>query len=225
MTDTVTKPRRGRPPRNKPQGDNGPTEPTTQIVGPADFPTITVSGTATLPQGALDASAYAPAREPVRQPLRAEDSREAARLRAAEIMGQVQDVAEGPDEFYFDIRLIPDGWTYEWKRHTVQNAPDPAYEVQLTRTGWEPVPATRHPFMMPSGYTGNTIERKGMILMQRPKEITDHFRARDNKNARDQVRFKEQQVSAAPAGQFDRTPATVKTGDYRPVDIPKDAAA
>lgn len=203
---TQTKPRRGRPPRNKPA----------ESVVPEGF---TLVGTPILP------TAPEPEREPIRQPLRDEDPRAAAAARAASIWDQVADVADGVDEFFFDPRDIPDGWTYEWKRDKVMNAEDPAYKVQLQRTGWEPVPAGRHPQMMPAGYKGFTIERKGMILMQRPKVITDHFRERDNRNARGQVLAKEQQLSAAPAGQFERNAPKVKTGDYRPVDIPADTVA
>lgn len=201
---TQTKPRRGRPPRNKPE--------TVEVGIPTTAP-MTETAVETAP------------REPIRQPLRDEDQRAAAAARAASIWDQVADVADGVDEFFFDPRDIPDGWTYEWKRDKVMNAEDPAYKVQLQRTGWEPVPAGRHPQMMPAGYKGFTIERKGMILMQRPKVITDHFRERDNRNARGQVLAKEQQLSAAPAGQFERNAPKVKTGDYRPVDIPADTVA
>jgi Kef-type K+ transport system membrane component KefB len=37
--------------------------------------------------------------------------------------------------------------------------------------GWETVDAKRHPEMMPKGYVGS-IEREGMLLCERPLEIT-----------------------------------------------------
>jgi hypothetical protein len=46
--------------------------------------------------------------------------------------------------------------------------------------------------------------RKGMILMERPEEITQEVRSIDKKRARDQIRVKEQQLNEAPTGQFER---------------------
>lgn len=162
-----------------------------------------------------------PPRPPLRTAMRDEDPRAAAALRAKEIMGHIGDVDAGTDDFFFDERAVPDGWTYEWKRKTVYNQEDPAYQVQLSRTGWTPVPASRHPEMMPAGDHYQTIERKGQILMERPKEITDQFRRLDEKRARDQVRVKEDQLASAPTGQFDRDRPSIKKG-YEPMPIPKD---
>jgi hypothetical protein len=155
---------------------------------------------------------------------KSEDPRTRAAQRAAELRNHLGNLDEGPDEFYFDANLIPDGWSYEWKRQRVLGAEDAAYSVALRRTGWEPVPASRHPEMMPTGATGY-IERKGMILMERPKEITDEMRAIDYRNARNQVRTKEQQLAAAPDGQFGRDHAQVKpkiSKGYEPMAIPSD---
>jgi hypothetical protein len=58
--------------------------------------------------------------------------------------------------------------------------------------------------MMPRDHQGMTIERDGMILMERPKEITDEAKARELRAARIQVRDKEVQLGAAPSGQFER---------------------
>ena len=108
------------------------------------------------------------------------------------------------DDFFVDPSSIPDGWTYEWKRLTVLGMEDPSYQVSLRRTGWTPVPAHRHPEMMPAGHKDDAILRKGMILMERPEEITQEVRAIDKKRARDQIRVKEQQLNEAPTGQFER---------------------
>lgn len=109
------------------------------------------------------------------------------------------------DKYYIPEGLIPDGWTYEWKRKLVLGAEDPSYEVALARRGWQPVPANRHPEMMPAGYRGVEIIRDGLILMERPSVITDDVRAADLRRARMQVKFKEEQLTAAPPGQFERT--------------------
>lgn len=140
----------------------------------------------------------------MRPPLREDNPRSAAAKRAAEILGHLGDMDEGVDEFYVSPDQVPDGWTYEWKRRTVYGQEDPAYQVALARTGWETVPARRHPEMMPAGWKGDTIERKGMVLMQRPKEITERIEELDRRKARNQVKAKEQQLAAAPPGTMER---------------------
>ena len=166
-----------------------------------------------------------PTRPALRTAMREDDPRAAAARRAKEIMGHIGDVDAGTDDFYFDMNTVPDGWTYEWKRRTVHNQEDPAYQVQLNRTGWTPVPTSRHPSMMPIGAHYQTIERKGMVLMERPQEITDQFRRLDEKRAKDQVRVKEDQLSSAPQGQFDRNHPqarpNIKKG-FEPMPVPKD---
>jgi hypothetical protein len=168
----------------------------------------------------------APARPEMRPALRGEDPRERARQRAAAIREHNGgDLDEGTDEFYVPAHYVPDGWSYEWKRMTVMGQEDPAYQVQLAQKGWEPVPASRHPEMMPAGWPGNTIDRKGQRLFERPKEITDDARANETRRARQQVRIKEQQLTQSPDGQFGRdhpqAQPKIRRG-YEPMPIPAD---
>ena len=163
-------------------------------------------------------------RPDIRPEKRAEDPRARAAKRAAEIRGHLGDMDEGVDDFRAPD--APPGWNYEWKRKTLLGAEDPAYAVSLARTGWEPVPAERHPSYMPSGSKHATIERKGMILMERPSTITDRARQIELQRARNQVRQKEAQLSSAPDGQFDRSnkgDSLVKVRrSVEPMVIPKD---
>lgn len=123
---------------------------------------------------APQAAPIAPSRPEMRPTMREEDPRARAARRAAELRDHRNgDMDEGIDEFYIDPADIPEGWSYEWKRRTVLGAEDPAYQVALARAGWEPVPTSRHPSYMPMGGDYPFIERKGMILMERPLEITD----------------------------------------------------
>ena len=139
---------------------------------------------------------------PDHRPALRESSREAAEKRALEIMSNFNVSDEAVDKFA--APPAPDGWEYEFKRRTIYNQEDPAYQIALARSGWQPVPASRHPGEMPLGNTYQTIERDGMVLMERPKIISDRIRERDKKKAREQVRAKEAQLSATPEGQFDR---------------------
>lgn len=135
----------------------------------------------------------------------ADDPRARAARRAAELAEHAGDHdMDGDDKFYIPPEIIPDGWEYQWKRHTLLGKQDPSYEVQIATKGWEAVPCSRHPFMMPEGHAGQTIEREGMILMEIPKEVADGMRAKELRKARAQVGDKEKQLGAAPPGQFER---------------------
>lgn len=159
-----------------------------------------------------------------RDTLRETDPREAARLRASELLENLGDLDDGSDQFFIDPDIVPPGWHYEWKRQYIFGQMDPAYQVALRKGGWEPVPAYRHPELMPVGWKGGTVERGGMILMERPQVVTDAVRERDLRRARNQVRAKEEQLSAAPPKTFERgTDRRVQpraSHDYAP--IPKD---
>ena len=143
-------------------------------------------------------------RKEIRPPMREEDPRVRAARRAAEVRNHVGSMDEGTDDFFIPQEMIPPGWSYEWKRKSVLGQEDPAYAVSLARKGWEPVPADRHPSFMPDGARFATIERKGMVLMERPLELTEEAREIERKRARAQVRQKEQQLNSAPDGQFSR---------------------
>ena len=144
------------------------------------------------------------ARPDMRADVREEDSVSRAARRAAELRGHLGDMDQGNDEFYVDTSSIPDGWTYEWKRKSILGAEDTSHTIGLARMGWEAVPAYRHPEMMPAHFSGNTIERKGLILMERPTEIVEEVRRLHNQEARKQVRDKEAQLSGTPDGTLTR---------------------
>ena len=166
----------------------------------------------------------APSRAPERPEMVTDDPRARAAKRAAELRGHLGSLDEGTDDFYIPPHYIPDAWSYEWKRKLTMGQEDPAYQVSIARKGWEPVPASRHPSMMPDGNKYQIIERKGMILMERPLEITEEAQRAERRRAQLQVRQKEEQLNAAPQGQFERNNkdaplARVKKG-YSPIAIP-----
>jgi hypothetical protein len=169
-----------------------------------------------------------PGRPPsIRPEMREEDPRAKAAARAAAIREHLGgNLDEGPDKFYIDQADIPDGWSVEWKRHTVFNAEDPAYQVALARKGWEPADPSMFPGYMPEGYKGRTIDRDGMRLMMRPAEITDEVRDNERRAARTQMRQKEEQLQSAPQGQFERRnkdDSLVKVRkSYEAMPIPKE---
>ena len=69
---------------------------------------------------------------------------------------------------------IPGGMTYAWVRESTLNEPDPDNMTDRMIRGWQPVPANRHPEMVPPplpGYEGmevTVIRRGGLILCECP---------------------------------------------------------
>jgi hypothetical protein len=149
----------------------------------------------------------------MRPEMREESPKERAARRAAEIRGHRGPMDEGTDEFWIDPQMIPEGWTYEWKRRFLLGQEDSTHMVALARDGWEPVPVKRcakHRAYMPSDWQGATIERKGMILMERPTELTEEIRQMNNFRARKQVRDKEAQLAGTPDGTMTRDDPRVR---------------
>lgn len=147
-----------------------------------------------------------PAKKEMRPaPAREESSRERATRIAAEVREHNDGMDDGTDKFLVDPRAVPDGWAYEWKRRTVFNQEDPSYQVSIARKGWTAVPASRHPEYMPMGHKGNVIERDGLVLMERPKELVDEARELEQREAKSRVSMLEQKLSGVAPGQFDRT--------------------
>ena len=213
MDTTLVRPaRRGRPARVKPVAGQEP--------APVAFGDIEVN---TAPAAPVE-PVMAPERPAMRPAMRDEDPRARAARRSAELRQHLGELDEGTDEFFIDPSTVPEGWSYEWKRKTVLGAEDPAYTVAVARRGWEAVPSDRHPEMMPRGATMATIERKGMVLMERPKDITDEVRLNDRRAARRAIQAKEEQLGQAPQGQFDRDHPTIKPRvkkSYEPMPVPE----
>ena len=144
--------------------------------------------------------------------------RRAFSRKTGDAIGWEKQLYDGPLRFYNSLGLYGTGWI-EWKAKFVVNEERPAYMTSMERAGWEPVPAERHPQFMPAGQAKGAIERKGMILMERPKELTDRAKARELRKARGQVQAKEAQLNDAPQGQFERKGGKVSKS-YEAIPIP-----
>jgi hypothetical protein len=149
--------------------------------------------------------------------------REAA-VRAEQIRNRMRESDESIatyDKFYIDPRDIPDGWDYNWKRYETLGQTDGSYEVELAQSGWEAVDVSRHPHMMPANHKGPII-REGMILMERPAEISNRAKFLELQEARRVVKEKERALGIAPTGTFERDQRrSGVTKEYIPMEIPK----
>lgn len=108
------------------------------------------------------------------------------------------------DRFALPMDEIPEGSTYEWKRFSVHGQEDPFYIAHQRQQGWEPVDPKRHPNWLPEGYQGNTIIKDGLLLMERPIELTMEARDETRKASRRQIDDQKAQLGMTPNGQLPR---------------------
>lgn len=161
----------------------------------------------------------ASARQAPREESARDDEREPGLRRQRRRAGAADAFRVSPDR-------IPPGTSYEWKALAHKGLPADEHQVNLRENGWRPVPASRHPELIPDGYAGSSIIRKEMMLMERPQFLTDEARQEDYDLAREQVQIKEQALSDTPAGTFTRhhNSARAVTGvrvTHEPLAIPE----
>lgn len=101
---------------------------------------------------------------------------------------------EESDMLFVPPELIPEGMRYNWKTLSVFGQQQNRRFGRFQATGWEPVPASRHPGLFtPKDYDG-FIEYDGLVLMEKPEELCLRSEAREFIKAREQVQTKEQQL-------------------------------
>ena len=160
-----------------------------------------------------------PGRKPRSATIQAtsEDVRPAVRRERKRKGGQLMDKFALPAEVM--ARFKANGQSIEWKRESLMGQADPHYDVRLREQGWLPVDSKHYPELVPNGFKG-PIRMDGMVLMERPVELTAEARAEDTRDARAQVRTKEQQLGATPN---DNLPRKVLSHgrSYEPVAVPE----
>lgn len=104
----------------------------------------------------------------------------------------------------FDLNAIgiraPDGWTYEWKRKSLVGMEDVDHLNGLAENGWTTVPAERHVTSFNFKSRTGEVVRDGMILMERPAELTQEARMEERMAARDQIMAQNAQYRARLPG-------------------------
>jgi len=132
----------------------------------------------------------------------------------SEQRGKLRRRKEGLDDpFYVDPKLIPDGMTYEWKRQSVYGQEDEDNMVNVQEYGqWTNVPADRpgHGRLGQKKYRERgEIGKGGLVLMERPKELTDEAREEDGMEASGQVQTQMQKLQLTPRGTMERSVKTI----------------
>lgn len=138
---------------------------------------------------------------------------------------------EESDMLHIPKEIIPDGMRYNWKTFSILGQQQNRRFGRFEATGWEAVPASRHPGLFtPRGYEGN-IEYDGLVLMEKPEELCRQTEAREFRKAREQVQSKEQQLrggEAMRATAFANTQhqsamrANRVSKTYERIDVPED---
>lgn len=123
------------------------------------------------------------------------------------------------DKYYIPVDEIPEGSSYEWKRWSVMGQEDPYYLAQMREQGWEPVNPKRHPTWVPPGYSQDYIIKDGLILMERPIELTEEARAEQKVLARQQVREAEARLGRTPGNTHQRLAPKITKEIMRQVPV------
>lgn len=135
-----------------------------------------------------------PLRQSVQTPIRQETAIAHGRTRKRK--GSI-------DQFEVPQNLVPDGWTYEWKAKEVIGMPQTAHMVGLFENGWTTVPSERHEgYFMAPGHRGE-ISRGGLVLMERPVELTAEARAEERAATMGLVNAQKQQLGLSLPDSFD----------------------
>lgn len=148
------------------------------------------------------------------------DSKARAEARIRQLRGNPELQGIERDKYY--APEPPDGWSYEWKLKSVLNQDDLDRIRQNEAAGWEPVPLSRHPELMPRGWKGETVEVGGLVLMERPKVFTDEAKEEERRLAREAVLTKEAQMREGRGGDLGQRQVNRFNKSRGPIDVPNE---
>lgn len=119
------------------------------------------------------------------------------------------------DKFKIYDEEIPEGVSYEWKRHSIRGMEDRSHQTKLKQMGyWAAVPGSRHPRF---GFADDQpIIIDEMILMERAIELTNERKRRDNNKANGVVNDQMKALQMGDNGKLESCQTRVK----RTMEIP-----
>lgn len=133
------------------------------------------------------------------------------------------------DRLRIDPSIVPDGMVYMWMTNSILGKEEPQWRARRMRTGWSPVPASRHDGVwMPKGHEGEIVV-DACTLVEKPKEFVDRDQKRDKIKAAEQVYIREQAMrSGNPDGSigFDTDHQSARkvnriSKSYERIDVPE----
>jgi len=150
-----------------------------------------------------------------------QDSKARAEARIRQLRGNPDLQGGGGERDKYWAPAAPEGWDYQWKLKSVMGQDDVDRIRQVELSGWEPVPLSRHPELMPRGWKGETIEVGGLVLMERPKMFTDEAREEERRAAREAVLMKEAQMKEGRGGDLGPRQVNRFSKTRAPMDVPE----
>lgn len=156
---------------------------------------------------------------------------------AASAVDDFQIYEERGDKYHVPEDIIPSGQSYQWCRAFYMGVEDRRNIAALMRNRWTPVPADREGHEIfggddtrPDPVTGRKhpyeggILLDGLLLMERPAEITEIVRRRDQARAKGQVRSQIERLKLVPevASKHERQDRQVSFRRDRDLSIPED---
>lgn len=135
-----------------------------------------------------------------RSEIRGTDARENLREEPARLVRRHKN---NTDKYFVPPERLNPDLSYEWKRKATMGMADVEHQVMLAENHWQAVQACDIPGMMPTGHEG-AIERGGMVLMSRPRYLTEEAEEEVLQISTDRVRSQEQRLGLTEQGQLPR---------------------
>ncbi len=127
------------------------------------------------------------------------------------------------DKFHIPANLIPPDVSLNWKRYGTINQPDDQYLASQRMNGWEPAQAEEFPVIAARyGITKGAILVEGMLLMERPMQLTEDAIRDDKEAAGARVAGVRESLVSGPTatGMFERGKGDVTRTYEAPMPIP-----
>lgn len=109
------------------------------------------------------------------------------------------------DKFYVHPGDIPDGMSYQWIAVTVMGFQQTQSLASFDMNGWRPVPISRYPgrYAPISKKSSDPIIIEGLMLVERPIELTVEARTEEVMEARNLIRTRNEQFNPRLPGALD----------------------
>jgi hypothetical protein len=103
--------------------------------------------------------------------------------------------AELRGKYYFDEAKKPQGFTYNWKRHSCVGKEDAPYMTYLKSQYWSAVPGHRHPEAGGNGDSPIIID--GLMLMECPDHLVAYMNAEPAQKNAEAMNTQQQKIGAS----------------------------
>ena len=112
-----------------------------------------------------------------------------------------------PDKYKFPPSIeakLPTDLSFQWVRNTIVGQEDPQWRGGFEKTGWTPVHQEDFDGLLDGVFMrkgdASEINVGGMVLMARPKELSDKAKLQQQREARQQVAIREQALLNGDVG-------------------------